>query len=659
MTQALSQYEALWRSQRTRRRTVRIPRGLDAVAGRWWMRASHAQRGVRRWQDLAQRAVTLDSAYGAMSDTELDAVLASLREDFARGRSGETRLIDAMAALRETAWRIKQQKPYPVQIMAAFALYHGQVVEMKTGEGKTLTAVLAAVPLAWSRPRVHIVTANDYLAERDAATMAPLYARAGVTCGSLLPTQTPAERMAAHRRQVMYTTQKELVGDWLRDQVCMAEMHDAMTERLSRSDGGFGASVMVPGLHAVIVDEADAVLIDGAVTPLVISSARQTSDTPEVYRRAGELARDMKESRDFEIDAAAMSVRLTDRGRRRLARLVKHDDQGVLRGPRRRRELVEQALAALHCYHRARQYEIVEDRVILVDEYTGRFMQDRHWQRGIHQAVEAKEGLEITGEGRSLASLSFQRFFRMYPFLAGMTGTATGSHAEFERVYGVPVRVIPTNRPQRRQTWPTRIYRTAEARWSAVVESVSRLHGEGRPVLIGTRSIEASQHLSELLGKRGLKHEVLNAIHHEQEARIIAGAGEAGTITVATNMAGRGTDIVLGMGVAERGGLHVMLTELHAASRVDRQFIGRCARQGDPGSSQMFASLEDELLARHGSTLVKYFGRLYAGGDNRPAGRWSGVLLKMAQRHAEARASRQRQALLERDDWLDQALPLR
>jgi len=661
----IAQYDALWQTLQTRRRTVEQPRGLDAPAQRWNLRLSHARAGVRRWAKLARKIDTLDATTAAMSEPELDSRLAALHEVFRRRHANESHLIDALAALRELAHRTLGQKPYVVQLIGGLAIYHGQIAEMVTGEGKTLTAALPATLLAWSRPAVHVVTANEYLAARDAAAMAPLYRRAGVDVAAVLPSDTTKRRAEAYRKPLVYTTQKELVADWLRDQLRLSaggggpvEARSAAVERLAPAPGrARSQQVLLPGLHAAIVDEADAVLIDQAVTPLIIAAPRGASASAALYARAKQFAEALREDDDYRLEPRFRRVRLSDHGKRRVAALLTDTDAGEWRAPRRRHELVEQALGARHFYRRGEQYELADGRVVMIDEFTGRFTPDRQWQHGMQQAVEAKEGLEISGDGRPLASLSFQRFFRLYPFLAGMTGTAAHSRNEFEGTYRTPVRVVPTHRPVRREAWPARVYATSEQRWLAVADEVAKVHASGRPVLVGTRSVAASERLSALLSERGLPHQLLNAIHHEREAMIIAQAGRRTAITVATNMAGRGTDIVLGDGVAELGGLHVILSEWHEAARVDEQLVGRAGRQGDPGSSRLFASLEDELLIKFRPGLMRVLQRRYRNKVGPLNSRAAVLLLRNAQRHAERAAHFSRRMILERDDWIDRVMP--
>lgn len=660
-------YDALWQSQRTRQRPMDRLKGLDAVAARLFVRAKASRLNTSHWREMATRVEALSPKWQGLDDEALAASVSALRESFRRRRNTPDQLLDAAAAVRELAYRHLGQRPYGVQLMGALAIVHGQVVEMATGEGKTLTAAVAGSLLAWSWPTVHVVTANEYLAARDAKWMEPLYRAAGVSVGAVVPGMEDALRAATFRRAVVYTTQKELVGDWLRDHLSLSRISDAVTERLAppRPLGGADGQdqprnpgVRVPGLHAVIVDEADAVLIDSAVTPLIIAMARGKSRLEDAYRRAADLATALVEKSDFEIELKGRRCKLTEAGKQKVASLLTPTDIGPWRAPRRRHELIEQGLAAIHCYKRGEQYDMVEGRVTMIDEFTGRFQPDRHWQHGMHQAVQAKEGLEIEGDGRSLASLSFQRFFRMYPLLSGMTGTAWDAKSEFEQTYRVPVRKIPTHRPLLRVALPSRFFATSEARWKAVAQSVAQQHAKGRPVLVGTRSVAASQHLSELLTALNVKHQVLNAINHEQEAQIVELAGMRDAVTVATNMAGRGTDIKLGPGVSELGGLHVILTERHDSSRIDRQLIGRSGRQGDPGSSQVMVSLEDSLLQKNVPSLASSMASIAKPGEHGEIS-FPGLesLFRLAQRRAQGEAFNARKQILLRDDWIERTMP--
>jgi preprotein translocase subunit SecA len=440
---------------------------------------------------------------------------------------------------------------------------------------------------------------------------------------------------------------------------------------------------LIPGLHAALVDEADAVLIDEGVVPLIIARSRREDEMSGVYREANALAAKLDEGPDFKVDQLRRKAELKRRGEHRLSQMFAQMSDPIWKATRRGEELVRQALVARHCYHNGQHYQIVDGRVVIVDEYTGRFLADRSWEHGLHQAVEAKEGLEVTADRETLARMSFQRFFRSYPFLAGMTGTAADATVEIEQVYARPVTIVPTNRPVIREQWPMRVFRTAEGKWDAIVRSIEGLVAAGRPVLVGTRSIAASELLSGRLGARGLEHRVLNANFDKEEATLIAGAGRSGAITVATNMAGRGTDILLDERAREAGGLHVILTEVHGARRVDLQFIGRAGRQGDPGSAQVFASLEDELVVQHVPRIAAMLraGRSGAGqtdeigraederghgartgrgmdGDGGERG-WalSHRIVRLAQERAEKRARISRAQVLRQDDWVEKHLP--
>lgn len=662
MTQALRRYNVLFDSVRSRRRRADVPAGLDAAATAL---AVATQRLRLTRGQLARRAhaiVALAPRFHAMSEAALDAEIADLREAFV-SRRRDPPVDHALAVLREVARRETGEEPFPVQIMGALALYHGRIIEMATGEGKTLTGSLVAPLLAWRHRHVHVFTVNDYLARRDAESRAPMYRRCRLTVGAIQQEQSPAERADLYARAIVYGTPKQITADWLRDQLRLGEARTAWMGRWS-SLGGDGAwsGPLIPGLRAAVVDEADAVLIDEGVVPLIIARARRGDELAEVYRTAAAIAAELDEGSDYTIDPVHRRAELRRRGIERCQRAFERVSEPVFRARRRALELVRQALVARHCYRRGHHYQIVDGRVVIVDEYTGRFLPDRNWEHGLHQAVEAKEGVEITADRETLARMSFQRFFRSYPFLCGMTGTAADARGEMERVYGRPVVVIPTHRPVIRQHWPARLFASARAKWAAIVQAVETLHAAGRPVLIGTRSIEASEFLSRQLAARGLAHRVLNAHFDREEAELIARAGRGGpdpAITVATNMAGRGTDIKPDASALARGGLHVILSEMHAARRIDRQFIGRAGRQGDPGSAQIFLSLEDELVRLYAPRLVRGL-QAWVGPEGELAGlraRVARALFSLAQRRAERRARLSRAAVLRQDDWIEKYLP--
>jgi preprotein translocase subunit SecA len=444
------------------------------------------------------------------------------------------------------------------------------------------------------------------------------------------------------------------VADFLRDQIALGTLRSSTQTSVTMLRGAGGGRLMCPGLFKVIVDEADSVLIDEAVTPLIISNSPEDEPNADRYRRADEICRKLELGRDFKIDWTVRQVELLPRGEHRLEELSGSD--GFWRGKRRREELVTQALTARHCFIRDEQYLVLEEqdqktgemtqKVAIIDEFTGRVMADRSWRHGLHQAIEVKEGVKVTADKENLARLSFQRFFRQYPQLAGMTGTAWESRGELWQIYRRAIVRIPTNKPCIRRHLGIRMFDTADAKWTAVAKRTRELHEKGIPVLIGTRSVLASEEVSKRLSALNLPHRVLNANHTKEEADIVSQAGQMGQITVATNMAGRGTDIKLARGVTEIGGLHVIATEPHASGRVDRQLFGRAARQGDPGCAQMFCSAEDDLFVRHAKKTRRLWRLI---GKKR--------LIKFCQWRAEQLARFNRKQVMRSDDWADEQLP--
>lgn len=660
MSQALTRYHALFESLRSRRRRPVDHKGLDRLASRLGVKIRNAKVTLAWLRREAEQIDALSPEIRASSDGVLDQQIAEVRDVFVRGRQTDAEVRRALALTREVARRITTEEAYIVQLMGALALYHGRIIEMVTGEGKTLTGSLIAPLLAWRHRTVHIFTVNDYLAQRDAESRAPIYSRLLCAVGAITQELEPAERFGVYARQIVYGTPKQITADWLRDQIRLGPIASAWAGRPMLSVGAAGSGPMIPGLQAAMVDEADAVLIDEGVVPLIIARSRREDDMAEVYKAATIVAGKLDEGPDYTLDHLRRRAELKRRGEQRVAQLTEDLPGAIWRARRRAEELIRQALIARHCYIRGKQYDIVDGRIVIVDEYTGRFLADRSWEHGLHQAVEAKEDVQITADRETMARMSFQRFFRSYPFLCGMTGTAADATGEMETVYARPVVVVPTNRPVIRVAMPTRIFRTADQKWKAIADSVEQMYRAGRPVLAGTRSIAASEHLGELLTARGLPHKVLNANFDKEEAGLIAHAGRGGTeatITVATNMAGRGTDIKLDQAAREAGGLHVLLTEMHGAKRIDRQFIGRAGRQGDPGSSQIFVSLEDELVTLHTPRLcAAAAGSARLGGDEMAGG--SAIrIFRLAQRRSEARDRRNRAQVLRQDDWIEKNLP--
>ncbi len=663
MTQALTRYHALYEAVRSRRRKPEVPKGLDALATKVLVKARNLRARPAWLMAQARLSDQLSPTIRGLAEAALDEQIREVRDRFVRGREDEALVRRALALTREVARRTTGEEPFLVQLKAALALYHGRIVEMLTGEGKTLTGSIAAPLIAWKHKHLHVLTVNDYLAARDAESRKPIYERCLLQVGAIQQEMDSAARFDVYARQVIYGTPKQMTADYLRDQIRMGQMLSAWAGRqqLMRS----GAGPLVPGLQACMVDEADAVLIDEGVVPLIIARSRQEDEMSEVYRTATALAAKLDEGPDYKIDHVKRKAELKRRGEHRLEQMfdeLASTGEPIWRAARRGEELVRQALIARHCYRHGQHYHIVDGQVVIVDEYTGRFLPDRSWEHGLHQSVEAKEDVTITADRETLARMSFQRFFRSYPFLCGMTGTVADATGEMEKVYARPVIVIPTNRPLIRVEMPLRAFRTAEAKWNAIIDSIAELHEQGRPMLVGTRSIEASEFLAERLSNRGLPHTVLNALHDEEEADLIAHAGHGRSegrepaITVATNMAGRGTDILLDDAARKAGGLHVILTEMHGAKRIDRQFIGRAGRQGDPGSAQTFVSLEDELVRQHAKELRAVAIRMTKGEE------FTGKpivtrLFREAQRRSEAFARRGRESVLKQDDWMEKYLP--
>jgi preprotein translocase subunit SecA len=563
----------------------------------------------------------------------------------------------AFAMVREIAGRRLGIRPFDVQLLGGRVMLEGKIAEMETGEGKTLTATLPACAAALAGIPVHIVTVNDFLVSRDATWMEPVYRFFGLTVGTITEGMAPEERRSAYACNITYGTNKQVVFDYLKDRLMLGR--DTMPMQLQleglHAEHSRTNRLLLRGLCFVIVDEVDSVLVDEARTPLIISSKGDSSQEEQLYTEAIVMARQLVTASDFSIRPREHDVELTEQGRRRAVELAEPYG-GVWMGTRRREELIRRALSAIYLYQRDKQYLVRDGKVQIIDEYTGRVMADRSWERGLHQMIEAKERCAITGNQETLARISYQRFFRRYLRVAGMTGTVREVARELWAVYRLPVVTIPTNRPVQRQGLPEEVYLTAEEKWAAIVDTVRRLHAEGRPILVGTRSVAASEHLSSLLSVSGLGHRVLNARQDQEEAEVIAKAGERGRITVATNMAGRGTDIRLAPDVVELGGLHVLATERHDSRRIDRQLFGRCGRQGDPGSYQVIVSLEDEIFQELFKGGALWLRRFFPE-SGKPLPRWIGDrLVDFAQWAAERHNGNIRRQLLRVDEQLSDML---
>ncbi len=649
---ATHEYWAIFSARRVKQPEMRGPDALLNKAIGW---AKNHTPMLRKLTAQAERVEKVEAEVHNLSAARFKEEVAQCAE-LARLRRLKGDALDrAIAVAREGCLRAIGLRPFKVQIVGALAMVNGYIAEMATGEGKTLTAAMAASLMGWEGKPVHVITVNDYLVQRDAEEMRPIYELLGLRVGWVVHETEHPDRIDHYRRNVVYCTQKELVADFLRDQIQLGTLRNsAQTSVMGLRGGATTGRLLVPGLFRVLVDEADSVLIDEAVTPLIISNSPDDEPNADRYRKADQLARKLEDRKDYKIDWTTRSVELTPRGEKRLEELAQGD--GFWRGKRRREELVTQSITAQNCFLRDEQYLVIEEenektgkkeqKVVIIDEFTGRVMADRSWRHGLHQAIEVKENVKVTADKENLARLSFQRFFRQYPLMAGMTGTAWESRGEMWPIYRRAILRIPTNRPCIRIHLPVRMFDTADQKWTAVVERIAELHAQGIPILAGTRSVWASEELSRRLTDANLPHRVLNANQTKQEAEIVAQAGQIRQITVATNMAGRGTDIKLARGVADIGGLHVIATEPHGSGRVDRQLFGRAARQGDPGCAQMFCCAEDDLFVRHAKHTRKAWRAI---GAER--------LIKLAQWRAEQLARFNRRQVLKADEWMDEALP--
>jgi preprotein translocase subunit SecA len=630
------------------------------------------ERELRRLQPRVQTINDLEPAFRALSDEQIRGKTLELRGRLAEGTSPDDILPEAFALCREAARRTVNMRHFDVQLIGGMVLNQGKIAEMKTGEGKTLVATLAAYLNALSGKGVHVVTVNDYLARRDAAWMGPIYSFLGLSVGVIQHDMDDDSRKAAYAADVTYGTNNEFGFDYLRDN--MKYSLDAMVQR---------------GHHFAVVDEVDSILIDEARTPLIISGPSEEST--EIYTRADTLIPRLKKEEDYTVDEKSRTAALTEEGVEKAEKFL-HVENLYDPAEMELNHAVHQALRAHVLFKNDVDYVVKDAQVLIVDEFTGRLMPGRRWSDGLHQAVEAKEKVKVQKENQTLATITFQNYFRMYGKLAGMTGTADTEAVEFDKIYRLEVMVIPTNRPLIRVEFPDVVYRTEKEKFTAVVQEIDELYGKGQPVLVGTISIEKSEELSELLKKKRIPHVILNAKYHEKEAEIVAQAGRLKSVTIATNMAGRGTDILLG-GNAEflarreiveeavdpatvtpeqwkermakhqgrcltehdqvvgLGGLHILGTERHEARRIDNQLRGRAGRQGDPGSSRFYMSLEDDLMRIFGSDRISGLMKRLGMEEGVPIEH--GMVtraIERAQKQVEARNFETRKHLLEYDD---------
>ena len=543
------------------------------------------KRELRRLGKLADKVIALESQMAALEDADFPVKTEEYKARYAQGESLDALLPEAFALVREGAKRVLGLFPYKVQIMGGITLHDGNIAEMRTGEGKTLTATMPVYLNALSGDGVHVVTVNEYLASRDAREMGELYNFLGLTVGLNLTGMSSEEKRAAYAADITYSTNSELGFDYLRDN--MVVYKSQMVQR---------------PLNYAVVDETDSILIDEARTPLIISGQAEKSTV--LYQRADMFVKGLKEEEDYTIDLTSKTISLTDEGINkaeqtfRLPNLYDVDNSALVHH-------IDQALRANYIMLRDIDYVVDEGKVKIVDGFTGRIMEGRRYSDGLHQAIEAKEGVEVENESKTMATITYQNYFRMYRKLSGMTGTAKTEEEEFREIYNMNVIAIPTNRPVQRIDGHDLIYPSLRSKFRAVVQDIKQRHEAGQPILVGTVAVETSELLSNLLRAEGIPHEVLNAKNHFKEAEIIMSAGQRGAVTIATNMAGRGTDIKLGKGVKELGGLCVIGTERHESRRIDNQLRGRSGRQGDPGATQFYLSLEDDLMKRFGGEKMQ------------------------------------------------------
>jgi preprotein translocase subunit SecA len=646
-----------WRMLEQRMSFIPAPKGLDAA---WDTGVGLANRFVPRQKRFLRQAegiLAIEKHFSELANAKLHQIAADLREIFRCNRDTPLDLERAFALVREVAFRQIGEKPFRVQVAGALALNAGCVTEMATGEGKTLTATMPVTIAGWRGHGCHVITVNDYLARRDAEWMGRIYRFCGLTVAFIEQQMPPEERRKAYLADITYCTNKEVTADFLRDRLVLGNSKGLCTSLLDKIITGNKATdrLVQRGLNCAVVDEADSILVDEAVTPLIISGQAPNPEQIESFRQAADVAGQLKPEVDYRVNHRYKEVELTAQGETTLIELTEHIG-GFWKGNRRRLELINQALTAKELYLCDKHYVIDNNKVVIVDEFTGRMMPDRTWRDGLHQAIEAKEMVEINPPKDTYARISFQRFFRMYDKLSGMTGTASEASSEFWQIYHLPVVSIPTNRPCARKNLPTVVLPAETAKWARIVQEIRQVHNADRPILVGTRSVRASEQLSELLKAQTLDHQVLNAVYHKQEAQIVAQAGQRGKITVATNMAGRGTDIKLGRRVAKLGGLHVIAAEPNESARIDRQLYGRCARQGDPGTAQGIFCLNDEIVSRYAKNAIAYLKKRYSNSTNDISSPLVRGVFRLAQARAERLALRQRKSVLRTDHWLDEQL---
>ena len=616
---------------------------------------NYSEKELKKINPIVDKIESYDSAMQALSDEELRAKTDEFKSRLAAGETLDDLLPEAFAAVREAAWRVRGMKPFRVQLIGGIVLHQGRIAEMKTGEGKTLVAVMPAYLNALEGKGVHVVTVNDYLANRDAEWMGEIFKFMGLTVGVILNSLTSSERQAAYACDITYATNNELGFDYLRDN--MVVRMENLVQR---------------GLHYAIIDEVDSILIDEARTPLIISGSGTKST--QLYEIADGFAKRLEKGRilneedalnplikeeiqeegDFVVDEKAKTVTLTQQGVEKAEKFFNIEN---LSDPENIEILhhINNALKANYNMFKDQNYVVQNDEILIVDEFTGRIMPGRRYSDGLHQAIEAKEHVKVKRESKTLATITFQNFFNKYDKKSGMTGTAQTEEAEFRNIYNMDVVCIPTNKPVIRNDRTDVVYTTEAGKFRAVVNDIKEAHEKGQPVLVGTITIEKSELLSSMLKREGIPHQVLNAKYHEKEAEIVALAGQMGAVTIATNMAGRGTDIQLGEGVKELGGLKIIGTERHESRRIDNQLRGRAGRQGDPGESRFFISMEDDLMRLFGSDRTKEMVEKMGIGEDEPIEHsMLAKAIESAQKKVEGNNFATRKRLLEYDEVMNE-----
>ncbi len=606
---------------------------------------------------FAHMVEKIGNEYRNISEKQISLYTKKIRSDLHQNGFKPQSVVQSFALIREVARRALGIQHYPVQIIGGYVMLNGMITEMETGEGKTLTATLPACTAALAGIPVHIITVNDYLVKRDAEWMGSVYQALGLKVGTILEGMDLPTRKKSYNADITYCTNKQITFDYLKDRLVFGNKRGRLRMSIDRlnDDTSSMSKLLLRGLHFGIVDEADSVLIDEARTPLIISKNTDNSVSDQICHQALQLSQGMILGADFLISERDRKIDFTPNGQNRVLQMAK-TLRGLWKGQARSLELVSQALSARHLFVRDKHYLIQDEKVLIIDEFTGRVMPDRSWERGLHQMIEAKEDVPVTGLRDTLAKISYQQFFRRYLRLAGMTGTANEASRELESVYHLKVIKIPTNRKPQRVFLSTKTFPKAADKWAAIATRVEQINALKRPVLIGTRSVSDSELISSLLSEKNIQHQTLNAKQDTDEAKVVQQAGQEKRITVATNMAGRGTDIKLAPGIAELGGLHVIASEPHEAGRIDRQLFGRCGRQGDPGSYELFFSLEDELVQSYGPKILIHLFRVFS--FNRIIGsHWfDKIILYWTQKFAERHHAKIRKQLLKIDQQVKRML---